>query len=438
MDVALREEQIVDILGKNMRDPPLIADHLDRSMQSRDRQRPTDLRKGPWDHEDARTDHKRGDEEKQEADEADREASRAAHVSVTAMGIMLPRANQSIRIAGPKSWSAYDVTLPGIRETSLARCVVDSEMMDQSTLNSLRAGPLRTRQVRAAIVSIAAGLGILGLKYVALLLTGSVALLSDTAESVVNVIAANVVLISLAIAVRPPDAGHPYGHGKAEYISSATEAGLISLVSVWIVVTAIQRLVRPVPLHYLDWGLFILALATVANYLTGRFLLRVSRAVNSIALEVDAKHLLVDVLTSLGVFLGLGLARLTGAYWLDPLVGAIVAVNILSIGIGLFRRSVGGLMDTSLPPEEEARIRAILNAHDQEIVDYHALRARRAGAARFLDLHLILHRTLSVGQAHALCDHLEAHIQEELPGTDVTIHVEPCGPTCPRCGGGVS
>ncbi len=293
--------------------------------------------------------------------------------------------------------------------------------------------PLRTPQVRAAIVSIAAGLGILVLKFVALLLTGSVAILSDTAESVVNVIAANVVLISLSIAVRPPDASHPYGHGKAEYISSATEAGLIIFASAWIIVTAVQRLVHPVPLRYLDWGLGILAVATVANLLTARFLLRVSREVDSFALEVDAKHLLVDVLTSVGVFVGLGLAWLTGAQWVDPLVGTVVAAHILSIGVGLFRRSVSGLMDMSLPPAEEATIRGILNAHSQEIVDYHALRDRRAGASRFLDVHLVLHRTLSVGQAHALCDHLEAHIQDELPRTDVTIHVEPCGPTCARC-----
>ncbi len=295
------------------------------------------------------------------------------------------------------------------------------------------AGSLRSPRVRAAIVSIVAGVGILLLKFVALTLTGSVALLSDAAESAVNVIAANIVLFSLVIAVRPPDAGHPYGHGKAEHISSVTEAGLIVLASAWIIVTAVQRLVHPQPLRYLDWGLAILAVAAFANYLTGRFLLRVSREAHSIALEVDAKHLLTDVRNSVGVFLGLGLAWLTGRHWLDPLVGALIAANILWIGVGLFRQSIGGLMDTSLPPDEEARVRAILNAHTQEILNYHALRGRAAGADRFLDVHLVLHRTLSVGQAHALCDHLEAHIQEELPGTDVTIHVEPCGPSCAQC-----
>ncbi len=273
------------------------------------------------------------------------------------------------------------------------------------------------------------------LKFVALLLTGSVAILSDTVESVVNVLAANLVLVSLAIAVRPPDAGHQYGHGKAEYLSSATEGGLIVIASGWIIVTAIHRLIRPVPLHNLDWGLSILAVATGANYLTARFLLHVSQEAHSIALETDAKHLQADVLTSLSVFAGLGLVWLARVDWVDPLVGVIVAAHVLRMGVNLVGRSIGGLMDTSLPPTEEAQILAILNTHDQEIVDYHAVRARLAGSGRFLDLHLVLHRTLSVGQAHALCDHLEEHIQEALPGTDVTIHVEPCGPTCARCAG---
>ena len=120
------------------------------------------------------------------------------------------------------------------------------------------------------------------------------------------------------------------------------------------------------------------------------------------------------------------------------MVGVLVSVHILVIGVRVSRRSIGGLMDTSLPPHEEAKVRVILNAHDQEIVEYHALRARKAGADRFMDLHLVLHRTLSVGQAHALCDHLEEDIRQQLPGTDITIHVEPCGPACPRCAGAMT
>lgn len=292
---------------------------------------------------------------------------------------------------------------------------------------------IRAPQVRAAVISVAAGVGILIFKYAAYVLTGSVAVLSDAAESVVNVVAANIALISLTVAVQPPDPGHPYGHGKAEYISSATEGGLILAAGAWILFTAVQRLLSPLPLRNLDVGLIVLAIATLANYLTARFLLRVSRQADSVALEADAKHLLVDVFTSLGVLAGLGLVRLTGHLRLDPIVGILVSLHILSMGAGVFRQSVGGLMDTSLPDDEEEKIRRILADHDEDIVNYHALRDRKAGASRFIDLHLVLHRTLTVGQAHSLCDHLEDHIREQLPRADITIHVEPCGSDCQRC-----
>lgn len=296
-----------------------------------------------------------------------------------------------------------------------------------------RARVFRAPQVRAAVVSVAAGVGILAFKFGAYVMTGSVGILSDAAESVVNVVAANVALISLAVAVAPPDEAHQYGHGKAEYISGATEGGLILIAGGWILVTAMARFVRPLPLRHLDWGLAILAAATAANYLTARFLLRVSREADSTALEADAKHLLTDVFTSVGVLLGLGVAWLVGEPRVDAVVGGLVAVHIVRMGWGVYWQSVGGLMDTRLPAEEEAAIRTILDGHHDEIVEYHALRARKAGARRFLDLHLVLHRTSSVGQAHELCDHLEDHIRDVLPASDITIHVEPCGPECPRC-----
>lgn len=291
---------------------------------------------------------------------------------------------------------------------------------------------LRAPQVRAAVVSVGAGVAILALKFGAYALTGSVGILSDAAESVVNVVAANVALVSLVVAVRPPDPGHPYGHAKAEYVSGATEGALIFLAGVWILATAAGRFLRPLPLRHLDWGLAVLAVATAANYLTARFLLRVSREAASMALEADARHLLADVLTSVGVFAGLGLAWVTREPRVDAIVGALVAIHVLRMGVGVYMQSVGGLMDTSLPQDEEAIIRSILDEHRELIVDYHALRARKAGPSRFVDLHLVLHRTLSVGQAHALCDHLEEHIGQALPGTDVTIHVEPCPPDCPQ------
>lgn len=293
--------------------------------------------------------------------------------------------------------------------------------------------PATSLKVRAAVLSLATGVGILALKVAAYLVTGSVALLSDAAESVVNVIAANIALISLVVAVWPPDDRHQYGHAKAEYVSGATEAAMIGVAGLVIVAAAAHRLIRPQPLERLPLGLALLAVAGLANLAVAGVLLRVSRAQRSIALEASAKHLLSDVLTSVGVFAGIGLVMLTGWTPLDAIAAIAVGLNIIWMGLALDRRSLGGLMDARLPAGDEAKIHAILEAHRNEIVEYHALRTRQAGADRFLDLHLVLHRTLSVGQAHDLTDDLEQHVGEALPGTDVTIHVEPCAAACPRC-----
>src|SRR5438309_5412089 len=190
-----------------------------------------------------------------------------------------------------------------------------------------------TPKMLAAAISVGASIAILACKYAAHLITGSVAILSDTVESVVNVVAANVALTSLLVAVQPPDATHQYGHGKAEYISSATEGALIFIAGAWILTTAVQRLLNPVPLRSLDAGLIVLAAATVANYLTARLLMRVSRDADSIALEADARHLQADVLTSVALGLGVALVRFTGFQRLGPLGGAVVAPHVLRAGV---------------------------------------------------------------------------------------------------------
>lgn len=287
--------------------------------------------------------------------------------------------------------------------------------------------------VRAALLSVAVSVSLLALKFGAYLFTGSAAILSDAAESVLNVLTANLALISLMIAARPPDAGHRYGHGKAEYVSSATEGALILITGVLAMGNAIRHFVRPVALAALPFGLGLVAVAAAANYLVARFLLRISREHDAVVLEADARHLFADVVTSVGVIAGLGLQQVTGLVWLDPLAALLVGAHIVWLGWGVARGSVSGLMDVPLPQEEETRVRAILSDRSEEILNYHALRTRKAGSDRFIDVHLVLHRTLSVGQAHALCDDLEERIREVLPRTDITIHVEPCGPACLRC-----
>lgn len=290
--------------------------------------------------------------------------------------------------------------------------------------------PLR---VRAAAVALATSVAILLLKASAYMVTGSVALLSDAAESVVNVLTANITLVSLLVAVRPPDEGHQYGHSKAEYVSSASEAGLITLAGAGVLITAVNRLLNPQPLSRLALGLGLQGVAAVANLAVAMYLLRISRARHSIALEASARHLLADVVTSAGVFAGVGLVGLTGWGPIDAIAAIAVGGNILWMGVGLVKRSLGGLMDAPLPEDEQAKIREIFEEHRSDIIDYHALRTRQAGTDRFVDVHLVLHRNSTVGEAHELSDHLEQHISEALPNVDVTIHVEPCEPSCARC-----
>ncbi len=301
--------------------------------------------------------------------------------------------------------------------------------------HAVSAAPRAPLRVRAAVLALVTSVAILALKGSAYLVTGSVALLSDAAESVVNVVAANIVLISMLVAVRPPDEGHQYGHAKAEYVSSATEAALIAVAGVWVIVTAVNRLLNPQPLTRLPLGLALLAVAAGTNLAVALYLLRISRARNSIALEASARHLLADVITSAGVFVGVGLVAFTGWAPLDPIAAMMVGGHILLMGATLLRPSLEGLLDARLPPDEEARVRRVFEEHHSDIINYHALRTRQAGADRFIDLHLVLHRASTVGEAHELTDHLELDIEKALPGVDVTIHVEPCEASCPRCAG---
>ncbi len=282
----------------------------------------------------------------------------------------------------------------------------------------------RTRS-RVVWLSVGAGFATLALKGLAYLLTGSVGLLSDAAESLINILAALTTLVTLRFAERPPDETHHYGHEKAEYFSSGLEGGLILIAALAILYTAVRRLLAPQPLHDLSWGLAVALLAALINAGVARLLLHVAEQEDSIALEAEARHLLSDVWTSVGVVLGVGMVALTGWYVLDPLVAIAVALNILRMGVSLAFRSVAGLMDTALPPED---LRAIHEAIVETIgpnAAYHALRTRKAGPRRFVDFHLLVPGEMTVQESHDLAEAVEKAIQARLPNTQVTIHVEP-------------
>jgi len=280
---------------------------------------------------------------------------------------------------------------------------------------------------RMALLSIAASLVTMALKFGAWFLTDSVSLFSDAAESLVNLAGGLVAFGALTIAARPADDDHAYGHDKAEYFSSGVEGTLILVAAASIIYTAVERFFHPQALHDLGPGLLVSFIAALVNFATARVMLAVAVKHDSITLEADAKHLLTDVWTSAGVLGGLVVVMFAPPSWqiLDPIMAVAVALNIVVTGVMLMRRSMAGLMDASLPQDEVLRIQAEVQAQLPPRASIHDLRTRKSGPRRFIEFHLLLPGATSVSDSHALCDRLEAAIDAVLPKTFVTIHVEP-------------
>jgi cation diffusion facilitator family transporter len=275
------------------------------------------------------------------------------------------------------------------------------------------------------LLSVFAALLAIGLKSAAYAVTGSVGLLSDAAESLVNLVAALTALLSLWYAARPVDSSHTYGHEKIEFFSSGLEGALIFTAAGGIGWYAGHRLLRPQPLESLDVGAAIAVLAALLNLAVGQVLLRAGRRVGSIALEAHGRHLLTDVWTTAGVLAGVGAVRLTGLLWLDPVIALVLALNLVRTAFDLVRRSFDGLMDRALPETEQAAVRAAIEGQLEPGMDYHALRTRRAGSRRFADFHLLVPGVYTVHRAHEITNRIESAIRAACPGMEVTVHVEP-------------
>ncbi len=275
------------------------------------------------------------------------------------------------------------------------------------------------------LLSIAAAVVTIALKFAAYRLTNSVGLLSDAIESCVNLVAAVVTFWALTVAAKPPDAQHAFGYTKAEYFSSALEAVLIIVAAASIAVTAGERLSDPQPLAQLGLGLGISAIATAINGGVGLILMRAGRRLRSITLRTDAHHLFTDVWTSAGVVVGILLVQLTGWLILDPLISLIVAANIVRIGIGLLRETGAELMDAALPPHEREAIATVLSGYESSDIQFHALRTRVAGSRRFVSLHVLVPGAWNVQRGHDLCEEIELAIVTILPLTHVMTHLEP-------------
>ena len=278
---------------------------------------------------------------------------------------------------------------------------------------------------RYAWLSIGAALSTIVLKSMAWWLTGSVGLLSDALESLVNLAGALMALAMLTVAAQPEDENHSYGHGKAEYFSSGFEGLLILLAAIAISVAAIERLLHPQPIEQLSIGLVVSVIASIINFVIARILLTAGHKYRSITLEADAHHLMTDVWTSAGVIVGVGAVGFTGWLWLDPVLALLVAANIVWTGWRLLQRSADGLMDVALPPEQHRTVIEILDSYRQQGIDYHALRTRQAGARSFVEVHVLVPGAWTVQRGHELLEKLEADIRGALPHATALTHLEP-------------
>ncbi|OLP59418.1 cation transporter [Xaviernesmea oryzae] len=281
------------------------------------------------------------------------------------------------------------------------------------------------RAHRLAFWGIPLSIGVLGLKLMAWWVTGSVALLSDGLESIVNVVAAIIAFVVISYAAKPADASHPFGHHKAEYFSAVIEGVLIVVAALMIVYEAAPAIFDPKLPEAPVLGLAINAAAGIVNAIWAGVLLRAGKALRSPALEADGHHIFSDVVTSGGVLIGLALAFLTGYAVLDPLLAVLVACNILIQGSKVIARSVDGLMDRAVPAEDEEAIKAAIASHAGGSLGVHDLKTRQAGAAMFVDFHLVVPAGMTVGEAHLICDRIEDAIRAVQPTAKIAIHVEP-------------
>ncbi len=283
----------------------------------------------------------------------------------------------------------------------------------------------RKRLIRIIWLSIGAAVLTISMKTVAWLLTGSVGLLSDAAESLVNLVAALVALAAILWSTRPADEGHTYGHEKADYLSAGIEGALIVLAAATIAYAAIGRLIEPSALTDVGTGLAITVAATLVNLLVGRFLISTGNEEQSLTVEANGRHLMTDVWTSVGVIVGVALVYITGFERLDPIIALLVAANIVRTGFSLVRASMSGLMDKALPDTELAAVNAVLAGHASASIQFHALRTRRAGRRAFVSVHVLVPGGWTVQRGHDFAEGIEGELRAVFDQATVFTHLEP-------------
>jgi cation diffusion facilitator family transporter len=290
------------------------------------------------------------------------------------------------------------------------------------------------RRAKVARLSIISNTILIVLKLIVGFLTQSVSIISEAIHSGLDLAAAVIAFYSVKTSVKPADAEHQYGHGKIENISGTIEALLVFIAAAWIIYEAVKKLVRgESALVTVELGIVVMLISAVVNWVVSGQLSKTARETDSVALEADALHLRTDVYTSLGVLLGLLAIKVTGILFLDPLIALLVAALIIKASVDLTKQAFLPLMDVGLPVEEQAIIQEVMNTFAGDYVEYHKFRTRKAGADRYVDLHLVVPHERSVNEVHDLCHLIENEIAERLPHTQVLIHAEPCTKDCTSC-----
>lgn len=285
----------------------------------------------------------------------------------------------------------------------------------------------------AARLTLAVVIGLIILKVVVAVITGSISIVAQAVDSFLDLFAVTVTFLSVFIAARPADDEHPFGHGKVENIAAIVQAALIFITGGLVIYSAVRRIITGVPIELAEAGIGVMLASILASFFLSRHLLKVSRTTDSMALEAVARNIAMDVYSAAAVLVGLVIVRFTRFNMLDPIIALAVSVLILKTGYEVMRKSLGGLVDTRLPEAEESEIKSCIVERYSQVVSFHGLRTRKAGSQRFVTLHLVMPKHASVEEAHRVCDHLEQDIETRLQSVSVTIHVEPCTIECGQC-----
>jgi len=288
----------------------------------------------------------------------------------------------------------------------------------------------RSSAVKLSLVVI---IGLTVLKVAVAVITGSISIFAQAADSFFDLFAVAITFLAVIIAAKPADEEHPFGHGKVEDIAAIVQAVLIFTVGGLIIYSAIRRIITGVTVELTEAGIGVMLVSIVASIFLSRHLLKVSQATGSPALEANARNIAADVYSAVGVLAGLAAVRFTGLSILDPIVALVVALVILKAAYDILRKSFGGLIDVKLPKAEEDAIRSSIMEHSGQLVGFHELRTRKAGNQRFIEFHLVMPKNVSVEEAHRVCDQIEQDIENRLQHTSITIHVEPCSTECDQC-----